>query len=84
VAAASDVLLNLLVNDGTTPHLVGIVNLTAGAGTGSAPPADVLSLTTTPLLLAFVLPAGYSLQANVPSALTGADAVILFAQGGHF
>ena len=84
----SDVVLDIIYNDGTTDYIIGAITIPAGSGTdGTTPSVSVLNSTDLPFLgedLAYFLEGSDKIRIAAQAAVTSAKKVSLVASYGDY
>lgn len=75
--------LNFYINDGSTDHYIGVVNLPIGAGYTTVPRVDAIT-TLSPVLGYLTIPTGYTLKTGCLATMTAAKTTDAVAMGGDY
>lgn len=75
--------LAFYINDGSTDHYIGVVNLPIGTGYTTVVRTEAMS-TLSPVLGYLVIPSGYTLKAGCVATMTAAKVADIVALGGDY
>ncbi len=71
------------INDGSTDHYIGVVNIPAGSGYTSVIRIEALTVLA-PTLSYLVIPSGYTLKVGCVATMTSAKTTDVVAMGGDY
>jgi hypothetical protein len=75
--------LAFYINDGSTDHYIGVVNLPIGSGYTTVARVEAIA-TLAPALGYLVIPSGYTLKAGCVATMTAAKTTDAVAMGGDY